>query len=211
MSAHIGDSAALYALGTLNADEHADVETHVATCEACARLLAQACDDVTLMVETQTQHDVPLQLGTRTRGLFNPTRRTGNFRSVALAAAIAIALLPSAYLLHVNRTIEHRMDAEAGLMARMTSSPHRMVAFTGMGNADAKVIYGADGSWYGIIINGASAPLHLLWMHDGQQTMLGTTEQHGAVAMLYLPVSHRMDQLALSDGRTVVAEANLAF
>ena len=115
MSAHIGDSAALYALGTLNADEHADVETHVATCEACARLLAQACDDVTLMVETQTQHDVPLQLGTRTRGLFNPTRRTGNFRSVALAAAIAIALLPSAYLLHVNRTIEHRMDAEAGL------------------------------------------------------------------------------------------------
>jgi hypothetical protein len=48
-------------------------------------------------------------------------------------------------------------------------------------------------------------------MHDGQQTMLGDTVPHGRVAMLYLPKSHRMEQLALMDGPRIVALAQLPY
>jgi hypothetical protein len=48
-------------------------------------------------------------------------------------------------------------------------------------------------------------------MHDGEQTMLGQAVPHGDVAMLYLPKSHRMDQLALMDGAQVVAQASLRY
>jgi hypothetical protein len=41
--------------------------------------------------------------------------------------------------------------------------------------------------------------------------MLGTAMPHGDVALLYLPKSKRMDQLALMDGEQVVASAQLAF
>jgi hypothetical protein len=60
-------------------------------------------------------------------------------------------------------------------------------------------------------VRGASKPLSVAWMHDGQQTMLGSAVPKGNVAMLYLPKSHRMDHLALMDGDRVVGEASLSW
>jgi hypothetical protein len=72
-------------------------------------------------------------------------------------------------------------------------------------------MYGRDGSWYFIVIRGASAPLHVMWPHDGKQTMLGTAVPHGDVALLYLPNSHRMDRLSLMQNGVVVGQAQLVF
>jgi len=72
-------------------------------------------------------------------------------------------------------------------------------------------MYAPDGSWYCIIIRGASAPLHVMWPHDGTQTMLGTAMPHGDIALLYLPKSHRMDQLSLMQDGHVVGQAQLVF
>jgi hypothetical protein len=41
--------------------------------------------------------------------------------------------------------------------------------------------------------------------------MLGTVAMHGESGTLYLPVNHKMDELALLEGSTVVADAHLVY
>ena len=206
-TSHIGDDAALYALGLLDDNERAAIDAHAATCAACAQLLAQACDDVTHMVEATS---LPPANATRTTA-----RRPARWQYAmsgawlpAIAAAILIFLLPSAYLLRENIAMHDTMVAESQAMERMASSPYRAVAFNGM---DAKVMYGTDGSWYCVVVHGAKAPVDVAWMHDGTKTMLGTAVPHGEVAVLYLPKSHRMDQLALVTGDRMMGQAQLIF
>lgn len=211
MNEHISESAALYALGLLEPRETVTIDAHVAACEACSQALAQAYDDVAAAAVTQPQYAAPASLDARVASLWAPPKKRGwSLRQLsAIAAVLAIALLPTAYLLHREQTMHRAMLADAGLFARMASSPHRVVAFTG--GTDAKVVYGNDGSWYGVIVRGATRPLSLVWMHDGRRTMLGQVQSRGDLAMIYLPESHRMEHLALADGDRVVAEAKLAF
>ena len=204
MTDHIGDDAALYALGMLDEREQHAVDAHVERCGACSRLLAQAYEDVAAMAAAQPQHEAPPAFAAPVQ------KRRSRFQPVfaALAAAIVIALLPSMYFYEQNQQMHQAMVAEASAMARIASSPHRAVDFAG---TTASVMYGPDGSWYCIIVRGAKKPMDVTWMHDGKQTMLGRAVPHGDVAVLYLPVSHRMDQLALVADDGVVAQARLVF
>lgn len=200
MTVHIGEGAALYALGLLDEREQAALDTHVAECQACALLLAQAYEDVAAMAAAQPQ-------------LIMPAKRTKVARRwqpliAAIAAAIVIALLPSAYFYQENRAMHQAMLADADAMARISSTPHRIAQFRG---TSANVMYGADGSWYCVVVRGARKPMNVAWMHDGRQTMLGTAVPHGDVAILYLPRSHRMDQLALLADDRMVGQARLVF
>lgn len=214
MSAHIGEDAALYALGALEPHEMLAVDAHVADCSACRRLLAQAQDDVVAIAAAQRQYEPPAELAERifaTPDAPAPLRRAPRHRAAwfaAIAAAVAVAILPSVYVFEQNAAMHQTMLADADAMARVASSPHRRVAFAGQ---NASVMYGADGSWYVVVIRGAKAPMHVVWPHDGQRTMLGTAVPHGDVAMLYLPKSHRMDQLAIMSGGRVVGQAQLVF
>jgi len=210
MSAHIGEDAALYALGLLEEHEMRAIDAHLAHCDACARLLAQAEADVTAIAAAQPQLAAP-RWNVSAQEQFAPraTRAWWNTPALSLAAAaFVIALLPSGFLLQENLTMHAAMMENSAAIARVMSTPHRTVAFAG---ADAHVMYGKDGSWYVVVIRGATAPLRVMWPHDGKQTMLGTAVPRGDVAMLYLPQSHRMQQLTLeSDGR-VVGRVDLAF
>jgi Putative zinc-finger len=202
MTAHIGEDAALYALGLLDAREQQIVDAHVATCKACGQLLAQAYDDVAAMAAAQTQLVMPQR-----RQIARPFRRWQP-AFAALAAAFVLTLLPSAYLYEQNQSMHHAMVANADALARIASTPHRMARFSG---TSANVMYAKDGSWYCVVVRGAKKPMDVAWMHDGQQTMLGTAVPHGDVAILYLPRSHRMDQLALLADDQMVGQARLVF
>lgn len=202
MSDHIGDDAALYALGLLDEAERAAVDAHVDRCEACQRLLSQAFDDVALAVEAEAQIEPAHAQKARSRD-------ARAFAALsALAAAVVIALLPAGYLYEQNRSMHVAMLAESQAMARIASAPHRTALFAG---ARAEVMYGPDGSWYCVVIHGAKAAVDVTWMHDGEQTMLGRAVPHGDVAILYLPKSHRMDQLALVAENRMMGQARLVF
>ncbi len=208
MNEHIGEIAALYALGVLDDAERLEVDAHAARCEACAQALGQAADDVTALGEADAHHALPANVrplrGRRPRFVFP--------LALQIAAALLIAILPSAYFYDQSRTMRDTVVAQDAAMARMTSMPHRTVAFTSSTGADAHVMYGNDGSWYVIVVRGATKALHVAWMHDGTKTTLGTPQGRGGVATLYLPKSHRMDRLALvDDNDTVVAQANLVY
>lgn len=221
MSDHIGELAALYALGILEPQERIEVLAHVEGCDPCARLLARAQDDVAAIAAAQEQHVPPDTLAQRIANIGDEREAAGvepsGWRSRAsqwiypIAAAIVLALLPSLYFLNQNLTMHQAMVAEEDAMARIGSSPHRSAAFTGLQTANANVMYGTDGSWYCVIVRGISHPLRVVWPHDGQQTDVGTTIPHGDVALLYLPQSHRMEQLALMDGDAMVASAKLTY
>jgi anti-sigma factor RsiW len=204
MTDHLGELAALYALGMLEPAEQRTADEHLAYCDACRRLLAQAESDVTAVAAAQEQFEPPLRHFAPKAAA--PARRYAPW--LAVAAAVLIAVLPAGYLLQANLSMHRDMLADAQAMARVATSPHRTATFSG---ADARVMYAPDGSWYCIVIRGASAPLHVLWAHDGTMTMLGTAMPHGDVALLYLPTSHRMDQLMLMQGDREVGQALLVF
>ncbi len=126
----------------------------------------------------------------------------------AIAAALAIAILPSALLLERMNVMHEQMVANAQMMDHLMDTTHRSVAFAG---TNAQVMYSPDGAWYVIVVRNAKQALNVAWMHGGEKTMLGKTEMHGDVALLYLPKSHRMDDLALLQGDQVVGQARLVY
>ena len=210
---HIGESAALYALGLLDNEERRAIDEHAATCDECARALGDAESDVAAMVTAQAEEPplgevVPFPQRAARRPLWRSAA------ALAVAAAFVIGFLPSAYLWRENAAMQAEMNDGTAAMNRLSSSAYRQVAFKPMSmtpGSTANVMYGPDGSWYVVVVHGVSRALQVAWMHDGQRTMLGPAAPYGDVAMLYLPKSHRMDQLALMDGDTVVAEAQLAY
>jgi hypothetical protein len=216
VSEHIGDDAALYALGILDEVSRRRIDAHVATCDACAAELGEAESQVATLAAAEPQHQLPA--GFAAPAAPQPARAKPRARqswfptAVAAAAVLLFGVSPFMYMWRENRAMHDSMLVENAAMKQLAAGPFRTASFAAMGDgSDARVMYSPDGSWYVILVRGATRALQVAWMHDGERTMLGTAQPHGDVAMLYLPRSHRMDQLALVDGPTVVAEAQLAY
>jgi anti-sigma factor RsiW len=212
--AHFGERAALYALGALDDAESAALEAHLRVCAACAKLVGDAERDVDTIASLQTRRRAPQELTKRIERLLAPAppQRMPWPHFAAIAAAFLIGVLPSTYLWERNRAMQDAMLSQSAAMDRLFANAHRTASFRpSSGALAANVMYPPDGSWYVIVVRGASHALQVAWMHDGQQTMLGSAMPHGRVAMLYLPKSHRMEQLALMDGPRIVALAQLPY
>jgi hypothetical protein len=212
MNGHlVTEDAALYALGALDLDARSAIDRHAAGCAQCSRLLGSAENDVACIVAAERRHAPPPAL-IRTVPLRSPAKRTWLPSWAAVAAVLLLAIAPSAYYWEQNRSMHEAMVAHTEAMSRLAGSGVRNATFSAMaGGASARVMYAPDGSWYVVLVRGASTAFEVAWMHDGRRTVLGTAQPYGDVAMLYLPKSHRMDQLALVDGQRVVAEAQLAY
>jgi anti-sigma factor RsiW len=217
---HIEDRAALYALGALPDDERAAIEAHLRECSECSQEVGAAEDDVALIVSAEPQHRAPAALDARIGGLvrrrpveaIRRSRRPPWPYAAAIAAALLLGLLPSAYFWSENRTMHDAMVAQSNAMSRLATAPHRTAHFLPTNaRRPAEVMYALDGSWYVVVVRDASKSLSVVWTHDGVHTMLGKAIPNGNVAVLYLPKSHRMDRLALMDGARVVAEAALSW
>ncbi|MBV8067586.1 MAG: zf-HC2 domain-containing protein [Candidatus Eremiobacteraeota bacterium] len=205
-----GDLAELYALGAVDDAERATVEEHLRDCPTCAQIVAAAERDVALIASSEPQREPPPDLTRRVERELAPPRQHWPLPA-ALAAALIVGLLPSAYLWNKNRAMHDAMRTQSGAMERLAVAPHRMAHFqTERGMPPAEVAYAADGSWYFVIVH-ASMALSLVWMHDGERTILGNAVPQGNIATLYLPRSHRMDRLALMDGNRIIGEAVLSW
>jgi anti-sigma factor RsiW len=220
MRIHVEDIAELYALGSLDERERAEVESHLRTCPLCAQAVANAERDVATIASMERRQEAPPELETRIDRVLQAQSFSRAGRALpsawmvpaALAAALVIGLLPTAYFWSENRAMRDAMVAQSAAIGRLASGPYRTADFsTARANPHARVVYGTDGSWYLVIVPGASRRLAVAWMHGGKRTMLGNAVPHGNFATLYLPKSHRMDRLALMDGDRVVAEATLTW
>ncbi|HMF29676.1 MAG TPA: zf-HC2 domain-containing protein [Candidatus Cybelea sp.] len=207
----IADIAELYALGALDDSERAAVDEHLRGCAACAQLLGNAERDVALIASMEPQRASPGDLQARVERTMRTPQQIW-MPVMAIAAAVAIAFLPSLYLWSQTNAVHRAMLTQTAAMERLAGAPHRMTHFRTMpGMPPAEIVYAPDGSWYLVLVHGASKTLSVAWMHDGTKTMLGDVVPRGRIAALYLPKSHRMDRIALMDGDRIVAEATLSW
>jgi anti-sigma factor RsiW len=220
--AHVEELAPLYVLGLLDAREAERLEAHLLDCARCAELVARAEADVAVLAASEPQRDAPPELMLRIErtlrrdddAIAAPAKRRPSVRllAAAVAAAFVLGIIPAAYFWGANRSLQNTLVADSAAMRRLAEAPHRVATFVSpQGSATAKVMYGNDGSWYVVMVPEATKPMRIAWMHDGRQTVLGDAMPYGRMALLYLPRSHRMDRLALMDGETIVAEAQLSY
>lgn len=218
MTAHIGDLAELYALGALDLGERRALEAHVLQCTECTDRLREAEASFLTLAENDSQRDVSARLTDRisaslatqpsTAGAATWTQRPWARPLLAMAAVLAIAIIPSYELLGHNRAMQTQLATDDAAFARMAAGPIAHATFKGR---TARVIYSADGTWYYVIVMHPSSDMRIAYIHNGTTEVLGSITMHGSTGTLYLPVSEKMDNLAILQGGRVVADANLAY
>ena len=220
MTQHIDDLAELYALGSLSEFERARVDQHVATCPACASSLGRAEETVAALAQAQVQpaHQAPPSLQQRLEtSLAKPAHRrvlTWHPFAAAIAAAIVLALGPTWVAVDRNSALV-AMHQDERALARLASAGTQInhAQFMSPANRpmDAKVLYGPHGDWYYVVVMHPRPGMQVAYVHGGHMEMLGTVAMHGESGTLYLPVNHKMEELALLEGSTVVADAHLVY
>ncbi len=214
MNDHIDELAELYALGTLDAAEHAAVERHVGACAACARRLREAEATVTAMAELQPRHNPPEPLGRRILASITPrgTRFDSRAFGGALAAALIVAVGAFGYANVQIGGMHRAMSQDDRALAQIAAGPFAHVAFeTRARPTSAQVLYSRDGAWYYVVVMHPDPAMQIAYVHDHRMEILGHVRMHGSSGTLYLPVNHKMDDLALIEDGTVIADAHLTY
>ncbi|HLI95910.1 MAG TPA: hypothetical protein VKT72_07460 [Candidatus Baltobacteraceae bacterium] len=218
MTDHVGELAELYAIGSLEEFERERVERHVSQCRECAAQLRDAEETVSALAQAQTRdlREPPAELRARLDRSI-ATRRpvlTWHPFAAGIAAAIILAFIPTWVAVDRNSAlVAMRQDERA--LARLASAgtqiDHAQFMLPSKQPMDAKVLYGPRGDWYYVVVMHPRAGMQVAYVHGGQMEMLGRVAMHGESGTLYLPVNHKMEQLALCEGNTVVAEAHLVY
>ena len=219
MTEHVGELAELYAVGSLDEAETDRLERHAAECAACAERLYAAETAAAAIAQAQAtpvRERPPALAGRLNRALAHASGRAPAWQpfAVAVAAAIVLALIPAWVAVDRNASLlAMRQDERA--LARIASSATQIdhAQFVSSQNRpmDAKVLYGPRGDWYYVVVMHPRAGMQVAYVHGGRMEMLGTIAVHGESGTLYLPVNHKMDELALLEGSSVVADARLAY
>ena len=219
MTNHIDELAELYAIGSLDETERAHVEGHVAACAECAERLDQAQQTVAEIAQSQPIVQPSPRLQRRLQQSIRTSARPRvlhipHWQAIsAIAAAFIIALIPSWVAVDRSRTATEARNNDNRAIARLADEPFDQATFMSPKHVPmaAKVLYGPHGDWYYVMVMHPRPNMHVAYMHGRQMEMLGTVAMHGESGTLYLPIKHKMEELALLDGETVVAAARLLF
>lgn len=216
---HVDDLAELYAVGSLDEFESARVQRHVAECAACATRVHEAETTVAALAQAQAvpPREAPPSLQTRLHRSLSRNARGGltwHPFAAAIAAAIVLALIPTWVAVDRNSALlAMRQDERA--LARIASAgtqiDHAQFMSPKKQPMNAKVLYGPHGDWYYVVVMHPRPGMQVAYVHGGRMEMLGRVEMHGESGTLYLPVKHKMDELALLEGSRVVADAHLVY
>ena len=218
MIEHIDEFAELYALGSLDDLERARVERHAATCAPCAQRLSDAEETVAEIAAGAPAFEPSERLRARLQASIGSPRRGFAMHwwqgALAVAAALVLALIPAWLAVDRSRVVSQAMRQDERALARIAAAQtFNRAAFMAHGNRpmDAKVLYGPHGDWYYIVVMHPKPDMQVAYVHNGRMEMLGTVAMHGESGTLYLPVNHKMDELALVQNGAVVAAAHLAY
>jgi len=189
---HLDEDADAYALGALDEPGMARVDALAASCDDCARRVGEAEATVARMV-------VPVDPPVRAM----PSVRTA---WLAIAAAFAIGLLPSAYLL--TRAHDASATQAVALDALVHSHfLHAPFASLAPDAPHAKAIYARDGSWLYVV---SDVPRALTVVAEPGDRVLGTLEPSGTAASLYVNAATVAREIVeLHDGARPVARVTL--
>lgn len=220
MTDHLEESAELYALGALDELEIARVQQHVRTCRSCAARVAEAEEAIAEMAGAQALPHAAapgslnerLQRSLETPRAANAAARYGWIG--AIAAALVLGFVPAWFAARLSvapQMMAQDQLALAHIAAAGTAVDHAQFMAAPHRPMDAKVLYGPHGDWYYVVVMHPRASMHVAYVHGGHMEMLGSIAMQGESGTLYLPVKHKMDELALLEGDRVVASAHLVY
>lgn len=211
------EEAELYAAGVLPASDAAAFEEHLRACDDCPQRLADAFEAIATIESARPLAAPPPSLHRRLRATLSPTPRAARGPhwyafAPAAAAAVAIALVPTWVAVDRSRTLQNAMLQDQQALARIAMAPTvEHAEFMAGTHPMGKVLYGARGDWYYIVVMHPTRDMQVAYIHGGRRELLGRVAPHGISGTLYLPVNHQMNELALLDGGRIVADAHLAY
>jgi len=189
----------LYALGTLEPEERATVEEHIAGCESCRARFIEAVSVVAAMTGTQPEDSVE-------RG------RSADPRIARFAALAAVFALLFAGALAYAVFERNRGNEQAAPLAAIVCSHFLHAQFqSAMPQAPAaKVLYARDGSWIYVIVN-APASYALAGIRDGHATELASTSAAGTESTAFVRTVQRYAAVELRKDGVLIARAPLVY
>lgn len=214
MNGHVEELAELYAVGALEERDRAGVEHHAAGCAACAERLALARESVAAIEALRTRTEPAAALGTRLRAAVRPGPALHPWTAaLAVAAAFALALIPAWLAVDRNHSLARMMAPDEAAIARLAQASFHRATFMSPSKRpmNAKVLYGPRGDWYYVVVMNPRPAMQVAYVHAGRMEMLGTVEMHGSSGSLYLPVHHKMEELALLVDGKPVGDAHLVY
>ncbi len=208
MTDHIEELAELYALGLTDAPEAEWVVQHASTCHECTQRLGRAEATVEAMTHLETLHPAPALIRHR------PKRRL-DYQAwiLGMAALLLLAIGALAFTGMQNAAMHRALAQDDRALGRLAASQFSHAAFQRnvQSQTSGQVLYSKDGSWYYVVVMHPAAAMTVAYRHGGKLLPLGALHMHGDSGTLYLPVDHKMDDLALVDNGTVVADARLTY
>jgi len=213
MNQHVGDDAELYALGLLEPESRARIDAHLATCDACLRLVGEA-------EETALQLAALLPVATpspqsRAR-LLAAAGEPAPVRPLAWAGALAAALLLIALggaWLQMGPARERRHASELAVATLVHSHflHEAMETRAGAGGLAAKVVYARDGSWFYVLVDRAGGEIDVDATIAGRRWLAGAALREGDTATLLARPPARADSVELSRDGNVLASVRLRY
>lgn len=216
MNPHIGEDAELYAVGSLSGADRDAVDQHVATCSQCAQRVDEASRTVAQIAAAQPIYEPSSLLRERLASSVSVSaRRPAHWAlmGLALAACLAIAFIPTWLAVDRTRVVSQSMEQDEHALARIASAPtfRRAEFMSNQRPTGAHVLYGPRGDWYYVMVLHPTSGMQVAYVHGRRMELLGRLVMHGESGTLYLPVNHKMEQLALLQNDTVVASAHLVY
>lgn len=206
MNEHVAELAGLYAAGSLNDRERAQVDAHLASCNECAARVGEAESAIAALI---VEREPSPALDRRMRATFAMPSLWQRW-APALAAAFVLGLLPSIWFALAARNAGgFAADREAAVHA-MVGSHFAHAQFTALtpDAPKAKVIYARTGTWRFIVVD-AGHSYTVAAQSDTGVVRLGNLHVQGGAAELFLPNAPRARTLLLLDGARPVARATL--
>lgn len=189
---HLDDDAELYALGLTDRERDAEIEAHLAACDACrARVVAAEAAAASLAAALPPAPAVGA-----------PRRAWWTTAATAAAVVFAATTAFQSVSAHTASAQLARTDAALGAIA---SSHFGHTTLTSSSGVVAKVLYARDGTWIYVVAENAPRDAHVKLRSGSAVRDLGALDS-GAPATLFARSSERADEIGISivaaDGST---------
>jgi anti-sigma factor RsiW len=202
VSAHIGELAELYALGSLDDRERAHVDEHVKQCDACAAELGSAERAVVALLSERAPAPA---LDRRMTAAFAP-RPAWRTWAPLIAAAFVLGLIPALWFTRPSPS------PNSQAIVAMAGSHFAHAQFTALTPSapKAKLVYARTGAWWYVIAQ-TSRAYTLAAEEKTRIVRIGILRVDGNAAQLYIANPPAARTLLLLDGSKAVARVTLPY